>query len=352
MIKKVNKLILASVLMTGAAIANGSGHFIKGLQGQYPAHDLNDSYVFQSSRRGYSSFILSANPSKPGSGNMSIDEDFSGEGIYNIHIAQDDSLKTGMTLVFSFDRKNVYISKIDKPNASVGSLGQQIGKGKLGREIILSNRIRVWAGRGLEPFFGNGIGLGKFNALKKSGRFSPEVFKQDGDLFSNSSASFIVVDVPNKLLGRQVNFFTTAAVKHKDEWRQVDRHANVLYPYIFLSDTPAVYEDHEQHRPDSDIKERRQAIVNNIFWAASVAGLKPNEAMKHANFSADKITPDLLNYVVGTKASYRINKLNGRPLHDDAMNTALELMTGVAIDDNAYDGKRYSNKFPYIIRKN
>ena len=41
---------------------------------------------------------------------------------------------------------------------------------------------------------------------------------------------------------------------------------------------------------------------------------------------------------------------NGRALHDDAMNTVLHLMMGVAVDDYAYNSKQYKNEFPYIIQ--
>ena len=62
------------------------------------------------------------------------------------------------------------------------------------------------------------------------------------------------------------------------------------------------------------------------------------------------VMPDVLAYKPGTKASYRVGSLNGRPLHDDAMNTVLELMHGVAIDDHANDGRRYETTFPYIVQ--
>ena len=339
--------------LLGLAYAVGtvhaSGHFISGLQGKYPAYDLNDTYVFQSSNKGYTSFISSSNPSQPGTGTSPAGVVFAQGGLYNLHFAQDMAFKKGMTLVFSFQKGNVSISKIDTPNAKVGEKGKPIGNGQVGKKINLSNGMRVWVGRGNDPFFGNGVGLAKFNAAKQKGTFAPEVFKEDGDLFIGATASFIVVDVPNKMLGSEVKFFTTTSVFYKDEWRQVDRHANVLFPYVFLSDTPAVHEDHGQHRPDLDVAERRQTIIHNVFWATSVAGAKPAVAKKHAYKVADMVMPDVMNYKIGTKANYTVNGLNGRALHDDAMNTVLQLMTGVAIDDNANNAMRYKIQFPYII---
>ena len=348
------KLALTFALTSAALVplisaGYGAGHFMSGLQGKYPAYDLNDTYVFRSSNEGHTTFISSANPSAPGSKTSPAGVVFGKGGHYNLHIAQDGEFETGMTLVFSFDKEKMKVYEIDVPNAAVGEKGTLLGKGKLGETMSLPSGIRVWAGKGDDPFFGNGVGLSKFNAAKQKGEFTPGIFKEDGDLFAGSAASFIVVDVPNQMLGNEVKFFTTTSVKHKGDWAQVDRHANVLFPYVFFADTPAVQEDHEQHRPDLDVKERRQAIVNNVFWAVSTSKTKQGSAMEYANNVADMLMPDVLTYKPGTKASYAVDGLNGRPLHDDAMNTVLEMMNGVAIDDNANDANRYTLQFPYIV---
>ena len=72
--------------------------------------------------------------------------------------------------------------------------------------------------------------------------------------------------------------------------------------------------------------------------------------MKYAYKIADLIIPDVLTYQVGSEAHYTLDGLNGRALHDDAMNTALHLMMGVAVDDHANDAKRYKKNFPYIAQ--
>ncbi|WP_164860802.1 DUF4331 family protein [Parasedimentitalea marina] len=346
----ISVVSLVAASLSGAVQA--SGHFISGLQDQYPAYDLNDTYVFQSSNDGYTTIIASANPSLPGTNTSPAGVIFGNEGLYNLHIAQDGEFQSGITLVFSFEGKNVEVGEASAPNAPVGETGEQLGSGIVGGTLELPNGIRVWTGRGEDPFFGNGVGLAKFNAAKQAGNFAPEVFKEDGDLFIGATASFVVVDVPNTLLGDEVKVFTTTAVPHKDEWVQVDRHANVLFPYVFLSDTPAVQEDHGQHRPDLDIEERRQAIVNNVFWAVSASQAIKGNPVEYAGKVADMVMPDVLTYRPGTEASYAVDGLNGRALHDDAMNTVLHLMAGVEVDDNADDTKRYADQFPYIVPVN
>ena len=347
------KPIVAIVLMMFlSGVTSASGHFVSGLQAKYPEYDLNDSYVFKSSQQGYTSFIASANPSAPGGGEVAASgKDFGENGLYNLHIAFDDTFKTGMTYVFSVSGNKVNIYRVDEPDAVEGQKGEKVGKGEIATIIHLKNGVRAWIGRGKEPFFGNGVDLAKFNAAKQEGRFKPELFKESGDLFVESSASFFVLDIPNEMLGKQVKFFNTTATKIKGEWKQIDRHANVLFPYIFLSDTPAVQEDHGQHRPLSDVIERRQTIVHNVFWAISTSNAEQNDPMRYANKVADLVMPDVLTYRIGTDAHYTMKGLNGRPLDDDAMNTVLHLMMGVAVDDYAYDEKRYKNKFPYIIHR-
>ncbi|WP_170766338.1 DUF4331 family protein [Ruegeria lacuscaerulensis] len=337
-----------AALMSIANIGHGAGHFTSGLQDQYPEYDLNDTYVFESSNEGHTSFISSSNPSAPGTGEAP-GAVFGQGGQYNLHIAQDGKLETGMTFVITFEDDNFEVRKVDAPNAPVGEQGKLFGSGKIGEAISLPGGIRAWVGRGQDPFFGNGVGLAKFNAAKQNGSFAPEVFKEDGDLFVGATASFVVVDVPNQMLGEEISVFTTTSVEHKGEWVQVDRHANVLFPYVFLADTPAVQEDHGQHRPDLDVEERRQAIVNNVFWAVSASKTKPETAVEYANEVADMIMPDVITYTPGTTANYAVDGLNGRALHDDAMNTVLQLMNGVSIDDNAYNATRYATEFPYIV---
>ncbi|WP_038196771.1 hypothetical protein [Vibrio nigripulchritudo] len=135
-----------------------------------------------------------------------------------------------MTYVLAFTGNSVRIHKIDAPNVSVGETGSMIRQGKIGETVALPDGVRARTGRGQDPFFG------KFNAAKQKGQFAPELFKEDGDLFVGATARFVVIDVPNRLLGEQVNVFATTAVRHKGEWSQVDRHTNVLFPYVFLTD--------------------------------------------------------------------------------------------------------------------
>ena len=80
----------------------------------------------------------------------------------------------------------------------------------------------------------------------------------------------------------------------------------------------------------------------------SASGAVSDDRVEYAGKVADMVMPDVLTYKIGSLAGYTVDSLNGRALSDDAMNTVLHLMTGVAVDDNADDEKRYSDTFPYI----
>ena len=329
---RIGAVVIATVSLL---FLTGAHHFLSGLAVNYPEYDLTDAYVFEAERPEYTAFILGANPSTPGSSDKNTETVFGNGGLYNLHIATDDKIEQGFTLTFSFDQDKATIGLIDNPNAAIGEQGETIGSASAGETFELDNGIKGWAGRVNEPFFGNGAGLGAHNANKAKGVIDPEAFNiEQPDLFTGATNSSIVVEVPNTMLGDQVKFFITTAAMHKGEWAQVNREANVLMPYVFFADSPAVQEDHDQHRPDSDIEERRQAMVNNIFYSVSVSQSISNP-LDYANQTADLLMPDVLNYTPGTKAEYSINNLNGRSLADDAMNVALELMHGMPVDDYA-----------------
>ncbi|GAA6164025.1 hypothetical protein NBRC116590_17290 [Pelagimonas sp. KU-00592-HH] len=338
----------ASIFTLGLPVF-GAGHFISGLQGLYPEYDLNDAYVFQSTTAGHTSFILSTNPSVPGSLIPPTGANFGAGGLYNLHIATDEQIDEGITYVFSFQGDEIQVSKLMSANADIGATSEHLANGTVGEAFSLPGGVQVWAGRGVDPFFGNGVGLAGFNAKRQAGTFSPEAFQEGGDLFAEATASFIVLDVPNELLSDEIRYFTSTAVVHNEEWHQIDRLANVLFPYVFFADTPAVQEDHQQHRPDTDVSERRQAAVNNVFMATSLSGAQEGNELAYAQEVADVILPDVITYKTGTQASYTLDAMNGRALHDDAMNTVLNLMNGLAVDDQVNNAGRYGSAFPYIL---
>jgi hypothetical protein len=63
---------------------------------------------------------------------------------------------------------------------------------------------------------------------------------------------------------------------------------------------------------------------------------------------ADLLTPEVLQYRLGTPASFSFATRNGRRLTDDATDVVLSLMTNRPLSDYvAYDG-RIQPRFPYM----
>lgn len=178
---------------------------------------------------------------------------------------------------------------------------------------------------------------------------SPEAFKNAEDLFVGAKTSAIVVEVPNSSLGKNVHYFITSAMMDPDhnEWVQVNRKANVLMPYIYFGTTPAVQIEHDQHRPDTD-DSHLGSLSNNIYRAASIVGTQ-SDPTRYANEMAAMLTPDVLTYKAGTKADYSVGVMNGRALHDDAMDTAVSIFAGKPMQDYVEPSGKYRSKFPYVV---
>lgn len=96
---------------------------------------------------------------------------------------------------------------IESADAKLGEQGEVKSAGELGKAIDCPSGIRWWTGAVKDPFFGNGLGLGAFKAAVGEGKFSPEAFnngEKANALFAGKIASAMVVEVPNKYLGKKI----------------------------------------------------------------------------------------------------------------------------------------------------
>jgi len=351
-IREVAGVALFAATFLAASTAWSAHHFQSGLAGKFPAYDLNDAYVFKSERPGYTVFILSVQPSAPGKGDVElpVTEVFGQGGVYSMHIARGKDLKSGLTLTFVADGNRLRVGRIDSPNAKIGETGTKLGEGEIGQTFDASGDLKVWAGRVLEPFFGNGAGIPAFHESIAKGQLSPQAFQNAEDLFVGAKTSAIVVEVPNAALGETAYYFITSAMMdpgHHNEWVQINRKAHILMPYVFFGDTPTVQIEHDQHRPDTD-GDHMGALSNNIYRAAAVTGAQADPT-RYANDTAALLTPDVLSYRVGTSADYSVGVMNGRALHDDAMDTVLSLYVGKPMTDHVKSSGNYRTTFPYVV---
>ncbi len=163
-LKQLGSLCLA---VLAATVLSASHHFETELSQKYPAFDVTDAFVFESARPGFTTFIMNVNPGA----NPDAEEIFGGNGLYNLHIAFDDTFTAGVTYTVKFTGQRFALGKIDEPNAAVGQEGKKIGASSLGQTVTLDDGIKMWAGLARDPFMGNAAGITAFKQRLDEGTF-------------------------------------------------------------------------------------------------------------------------------------------------------------------------------------
>lgn len=321
-----------------------SHHFESDLAKTYPQFDLTDMFVFESERKNYTSFMMNVNPTTGDSGKAAFGEN----GVYSFHIAQGRHvMDEGLTVTAYLQDNNLIFGLAAGANLAIGTKGQKIGIAKVGTTAEFNNGIRVWSGAARDTFVGNSEGIiGFMTNLLGKGKFDLSAFDKGVDLFKNFNSSVIVVEVPNKLLPKNIAVYASSAMYKKDIWVQVNRLANPLVTHMFLGSNRMEVSEHIQHRPDID-SSRGYAISATVLRAVTLDN-KIDNPVAYADGVAAKLLPDLIPYKVGSKAIYSFDKINGRKPSDDAMDAVLSILVGREITDNANTFDRHPTKFPYV----
>lgn len=310
---------------------------------EHPQYDLTDVYAFRAQEPGKTVLIINANPTtKAGQA------DFGKDGLYNFHFGFDPELKSGRTFTFKFDGSKMHMGWLKSANPKLGTQGDVKSSGAIGETVDCPSGIRWWSGAIHEPFAGNGIGLGAFKEAIGKGEFKPELFN-NGDKanarFEGKHVSSIVMEVPNKYLGKKIYYYGTTAWRDHDHWHQVNRIAHVLLPHLYLQ-TPEHKNAENEGRPVTD-ETRREWVKSTIEQFAKVTGAQ-KDPTAYAEKMSKVIMPDVVPYVIGTEAHYGVARLNGRKLSDDAMDTAVEFLCGRFIEDYIHPTGNYQLLFPYV----
>lgn len=335
----------ASIVVSSQAVA--SHHFETALVRKQGALNQLDNYVFKSDRPGHTVLMMSVNTEpKPGPGG-----DFATDALYNIHVSDDDAYKTGDTFSFAFDGKGGFeLYQLNEPNADPGVKGEKMAAGKLGEAVTLENGVKIWTGVIKDPFYGNAHSLGLMQAQLNDGTpYDPGIWGQAGgkSIFIGRKASAMVLDVPNSMLGKEIRVFMTTAIKNGDGWEQVQFSANPLVSHTMLYENEALKSAYDKTRPTNS-DGFKNIMASRIARASELANSRA-KPIRYGNEIADLLIPDVLTYAPGTKATYSVERRNGRPLDDDAMSVMLSLMLGLPADQKIPNPKLYTPSFPYVI---
>lgn len=335
----------AATMFSGHAMA--SHHFESPTSLKTPALDQLDNFVFQSSRPGYTVFIMTLN-SEP---NAAPGGTFAQNALYNIHVANDDTYKLGHTFSVAFSSDTRFaLHDLKAPNADVGAMGPKLGEAEVGKPTELANGIKIWAGVVKDPFFGNSTSLHLLQVQLNSGAdYNPGVWAEakGKSILLDRKAAAIVLEVPNSMLGRYVKVFMTTAVKKGNSWEQVQYSANPLFSHEMLFENPVLKAEHDRSRPDnsSDMKH----FVSARTARASALAKTQADPIRYGDKVAALLVPDVLSYKVGTPAKFSAAERNGRSLDDDAMSAMLTLLLGTPTNQEIANPKLYTAEFPYVI---
>ncbi|WP_064792488.1 DUF4331 family protein [Shewanella woodyi] len=345
---KIGLITSTLVLLTGIVFqmtpAFASHHFESELSIKYPQFDLTDMFVFESEKSGYTAFMMNINPTTGKDGSAAFGEN----GVYNFHIASDKAFKkSGMTVTAYLDKGKLVFGMADGANQAVGTKGKEFGSVSVGKEATFSNGIRVWSGAAHDTFVGNSEGIiGFMTQLLGKGQLALSSFDKGVDLFKDFQSSVILVEIPNKMLPKQIYVYASTAMYNVDQWVQVNRLAHPLMTHMFMVNNKMEISEHTQHRPDSD-STRAYAVSGTVLRAVTLDNKLPNP-VAYADSVAAKLLPDMIPYSVGTEAAYTFEKINGRKPSDDAMDAALSIFVGRKVTDNANTFNRHPAQFPYV----
>jgi hypothetical protein len=339
-----SSLVIVLGLLAPTTPTYASHHFESDLAKTHPQYDLTDMFVFDAKSRNYTTFMMNVNPTTGTTGNAA----FGDKGVYSFHIAKDKQVSEGgMTITAHLNAGKMVFGLSDGANPAVGTKGKMFGEASVGKKAKFKNGIRVWSGAARDTFVGNSEGIiGFMTKLLGKGEFDLSTFDKGVDLFKDFQSSVIVVEVPNKMLPKNIYVYASSAMYNKDQWVQVNRLANPLLTHMFMANNPMEVSEHIQHRPDFD-STRAYAVSGTVLRAVTLDNKKSNP-VAYADSVAAKLLPDMIPYNVGSKAVYSFDKINGRKPTDDAMDAVLSIFVGRKITDNANTFDRHPKDFPYV----
>ncbi len=321
---------------------NASHHFESKLAQQHPEFDLTDLYIFPSERKGFTTLMMDINPTTTKGGAK-----FGDNGIYSFHVASNNDLEQGVTITAYYKDNTFSFGLANGANLAVGTVGEKVGTAKVGEIKEFKNGLKVWSGAARDPFVGNSAGIIQFNKSLNEGTLDLNAFSGGVDLFAGLNTSVIVVEMPNHMLPKEVYVYATTAMYNIDKWEQVNRIANPLMTHLLLVQNSMEIAEHIGHRPDRDFS-RAYEVAGRVLRAVSLDG-KIKNPVKYADNVAKKFLPDVIPYVIGTKAEYSFDNINGRKPNDDAMDAVLSIFLGRQVSDNANSFDRHPKKFPYVV---
>ena len=301
-----------------------------------PKTDLTDLFAFlkpddggDGELPGKSILMLNVNPLAPALAN-----EFESGAEYLIKVDTDKDAVEDITFRVTFspkvgDRQTGRVERIDAAGSTVVISNAPVS---FGAEAIVTvdGPYKFFAGLRSDPFFFDLLGfIDDFNFV-------------NGDFFADKNVFAIVLEVPNRALGRSpatTSLWARTRIRQNGVLVNDDRVGRAAINTVFNHGVDKNIFNNLEPSQDSTAR-TSEGITFVQSFASTLTALGGSAAL------ANVLLPDVLNYDYSKPTDYA--KLNGRRLRDDVISISLGLVTGGHLtSDNVPAHTDYLDHFPY-----
>jgi len=236
--------------------------------------------------------------------------------------------------------------------------GDLVLEGRTG-EPAAGDGVRLWAGRIADSFYIDLSLLSLINGAVATGT-SPDLSGwqpgQASNSFAGTTVDSIVLEVahshPQLRPGTSVGVWcATKLATDAGGWRQVNRAGHpMMWPIFWPNDTDFSGPANKRH-PCEDVDAVGGYIAGQLAAVVAAVGTC-DDPDGYGQMVAAELFPDVLSYVIGTRASYSFASRNGRTQADNTPEAMLSLVTNMAVPTGltpAITRHVRDSDFPYVV---
>jgi Domain of unknown function (DUF4331) len=312
----------AAALRKGGSLSH---HFDTPTARQDPRLNLCDMYLFAGSPL-TTVMAMTVNPAVT----AQTSAPFRDEAVYAFRFDTNGDRREDVSFKVRFDERedSQSFDVIRADHAPDGLDGDVIVSARLGVATEgTTPGVRAFAGVVRDAFAGDAAALEEFKAAFADGRYEPAAFGNHVNFFHDRSVAAIVVEVPNTLIGNdiQVHAWSTVSLCGHAAEQQVARWGLPLFTHVYLPDAE-VRERFNRSRPSDDASIFVDATMDTVSRYTRLAGsaADPDAYGRRVAALFGSLT---LPYQLGTVASFDYTGFNGRALRDNVMDIVLSLLT-------------------------
>jgi hypothetical protein len=302
-----------------------------------PKTDITDLYAFlkpddagDGELPGKSILMLNVNPLAPALAN-----EFESGAEYLIKVDTDNDAVEDITFRFTFspkvgDQQTGRVERIDAAGSTVVISDAPVSFGAKAI-VTVDGPYKLFAGLRSDPFFFDLLGfIDDFNFV-------------NGDFFADKNVFAIVLELPNRTLGRTpatTSLWARTRIMQNGVLVNDDRVGRATINTVFNHGVDKnIFNNLEPSQDATAVTSEGITFVQSFANTLSALGGSPALARV--------LLPDMLNYDYSKPTDYAA--LNGRRLRDDVIGISLSLVTnGGLTTDNVSPHTDYLDHFPYV----